>query len=615
MGKLTEFINEALIKYNPDKVFTHAAFITDADEIAKMVDSSKKDTRVAIAPNPNLTLEQQTKLSTDKVELVKQILCYNKKLDLDIAKKLVAEEVERITIISKYGEGHLNDLVVETIKKLKDNLRYKTVENLLNSPSLSDKTIEYVIKNHASMLTGTGARGLYRNKTLSKKAVFMLMDHLKNEDYHGDATLARLINNQVEHIKEADIKKLDWKTNPEVQEAISSRKDLSESFTLDMLKYLTKETHLGIENPFILTVDAVNTIMEKYISFGDLDYKQNLSIFENTTDLPLNPKLMIEIVNLMDRKRYSLYIRYILNNKFFPPYGLDEIEVDEENIKAIIASPAADSKRVEDLISRFVIEPKAAEGAIWGLAERKNKVELSKRSYDLLLNHVNSKSLWFEYAVYGKMVDEIVDNLDKYVKYFLDYSYKTSTPKDSILTSLSKNRGLTNKQRRKILDAFDKLAANEKLSYHDLAAPLAMNSLEADPEFFEDMMKRNDGDIWFVWDNLMGFSYSEFDDSIVKVIDKIALSTKEVTIRAIGQKSFDEWFAHTNYKAPKMSEDTAEKYLIHFIKKGNNTLVEKVSVTDFLSEKWKTPPVMMALYERTKDEKYLPQQAKDIFLF
>lgn len=615
MGKLTEFINEALIKYNPEKVFTHAAFITDADEIAKLVDSSKKDNRVAVAPNPNLTLEQQTKLASDKVELVRQILCYNKNLDLDIAKKLVADEVERITIISKYGNIHLNDLVVDTIKKIKDIVRYKTIENLLNSPGLSDKTIEYIIKNHADKLTGTGARGLYRNKTLSKKAVFMLVDYLKNVDYHGDATFARLLINQTEHIKESDIKKLDWKNNSEVQEAISSRTDLSESFTLDMLRNLTKDTNLSIDNPYILHVDSVNTIMEKYLGFKELDYKQNLTLFEKTTDLPLNPKLMVEMVKTMDKKRYGLYIRYILNNKFFPAYGLDELEVTEENLKTIIASPAADYAKVESLVSQYVNDPKTAESAIWGLAERTDKVELTRKSFDLLLNLINSKSLWFEYAVYGKYVDEVIDNLDTFKKYYLDYSYKTSTPKDSVLSSLAKNRGLTNKQRRKALDAYDKLDPNEKLSYRDLGVPLAMNSLETDPEFFEELMTRNDGDIWFVWDNLVGFSYSEFDDSIVKIIDKIALSSKEVTIRAIGQKTFDEWFKHTNYKAKKMSEETAEKYLIHFITVGNQTLQSKLIHDGFLSEKWKTPAVMMTLYEKTKDEKYLPQSARDIFIF
>lgn len=57
-----------------------------------MVMSKKKDDRIAIAANPHMTTEQMTKLSTDKVNGVKQVLSYNRNITPEIAKMLLDEE-------------------------------------------------------------------------------------------------------------------------------------------------------------------------------------------------------------------------------------------------------------------------------------------------------------------------------------------------------------------------------------------------------------------------------------------------------------------------------------------------------------------------------------------
>ena len=144
---------------------------------------------------------------------------------------------------------------------------------------------------------------------------------------------------------------------------------------------------------------------------------------------------------------------------------------------------------------------------------------------------------------------------------------------------------------------------------------LASSLASPDPDFFEYLMTTG-GNIWSIWEISMGLSYWQYDDSVLPIIDKLALETKLVTHSVMNsQKTFGEWFKMNNFKTTKMSKETGLKYLLHFIQYGDNKLKALTITDEFLSKEWKTPEVMMAMYERTHDKKYLSDVMKDIFWF
>ena len=617
MGKLSEYIAEAAIKINPEKVLTKLTQIDDLTQIATLVSSGKKDDRFSIAANPNLNIAQQTKLSTDKVDVVKHALCFNANLDPDIARSLLKEDIERLPLIALYGKKQVVPVVLEFLSDQRVDNTYKVIQNLINAPEVSEEVIEYVIKNAPDQLTNPGTRGIYTNKTMTKNTAMMLLDHLKDVEYKGDATLSRLIINNPQFIKEADVRKLDWQHNSEVQCAISSREDFSAKFVSDMLDNLVEDAHLEVDNPHMLDIDNVNKVMEKYLTFK-MSYKQNFLLFKNAMDLPLNPKLMIEMVKAMQKQKYDQYAKFFLKNKFFPSYGLDEIDV-AENFRDILSSPATDVKRAEELIKKVMVDSTTAESVLWGLVERKEMLNIGKVTLQNILNVIGSKTLWFEYLVSGDKADEVIDNLDKYSKYFTDYNYKSSTPKFNVLSSMVKNKNLTSVQRKKMLDAYNNLDPKEILPYTNFISALATNDKkDQDPEFFRSIMTEHGGKIWDVWNISFGTVYYQFNDKIREVIDEVALTTNNIPsniFKLDGGKNFSGWVAFNNKEDSHMSDETAIKYLIHFIKDGDDK-VRKVFLTDnFIDTKWLTPEIKMVIYGVTDDVNYLPDDAKDIFLF
>lgn len=617
MGKLSEYIAEAAIKINPEKVLTKLTELDDISQIAALVSSGKKDDRFSIAANPRLNIAQQTKLSTDKVEMVKHALCFNSNLDPDIARTLLKEDIERLPFIALYGNKQLASVVLEFLSDKRLDSSYKVIQNLLNSPEVSDEVIEYVIKNAPDQLTNPGTRKVYSNKSMTKKSAMALLDHLKNVSYKGDATLSRLIINNPQFIKEADIRQLDWQHNSEIQSAISSREDFSAKLVSDMLDNLVEDTRIETDNPHIMDVDNINKIMEKYLTFK-LSYKQNFDFFNQAKNLPLNPKLMIEMVKAMQKQNYSQYAKFFLRNKFFPAYGLDEINVTE-NYRDVLSSPAIDVKRAEDIIKKVMIDSQSAENVLWGLVERENRLDISSATSQKILNIIGSKSLWFEYLVSGDQADEVIDNLGKYAKYFTDYSYKSSTPKFSVLSSLVKNKNLTTTQRKKMLDVYKNLDPSEVLPYTNFISALALNDKKnQDPEFFRSIMTEHGGKIWDVWNVSQGMVYYQYNEATRAVIDEIALANNEIPSNIFklgGPPVYSSWVEFNNKADGHMSDETAIKYLIHFIKDGDEKVRKVFLAEGFIDDKWLTPEIKMVIYDVTGDVNYLPEEAKDIFLF
>lgn len=615
MGKIIEFIAESAIKIKPEKVLTDITKITDPTQIATLVSSGKKDDRVSIAANPNLSIAQQLKLSTDKVELVKNALCFNATLDADIARTLLKDDIDRLEIISKYGKKQLSSVVLEFIKDDRLDNDYRIIQNLLNGPDISEEVVEYVIKNHANQLTNPGTRNLYVNKTMTKKVALLLLDHLKDVEYKGDATLSRLIINNPQFIKESDIAKLDWKNNSELQAAISARPDFSAKLVSDMVDNLTEDTHLELINPHMKDVDIVNKVMEKYLTFK-LSYKQNFEIFKDSTHLPLNPKLMVKMIHHLHNNNYDNHASYFLNNKFFPSYGLDEIEVTEDNIRDILSSPATDVKRAEEILKKMLTTAKNAERALTGLSARKDKLKIDKSYSKKILDLLSSKSLWFEYYVFGDEADDVINNVDKYAKFYTDYGYKTTTPKFSVLSSLVKNRNLTVSQRKNLFDAYNKLTPNEILPHTNFISALSLYDENQDPDLFRSVMTQG-GKIWEVWNVTNILVYYKCKPEITKIIDELALENNEIPsniLKLDGKNNFSGWVDFNNKQGVKMSDETAIKYLLHFIKNGNER-VRKIILDNYINEKWMVPEITTELYDVTGDVAYLPKEARDIFLF
>lgn len=615
MGKLAEFIVEAAIKINPEKIITGLTKITDVTEIDKLVSSGKKDDRISIAANPNLNLEQQTKLSTDRVEMVRHALCFNSNLDTQLAKKLLDEDIDRLTFISKYGKKHLIDTILLFLKDKRLDNPYIIVNNILNSSDISDTAIEYIIKHHPDILVNPGNRKVYTNKNLTKKSALMLLHHLKDEEYKGDATLSRLIINNPDHIKESDIIGLDWKNNSELQAAISGRKDFSRDLVYAMVDNLLPDTRLEATNPHMHDSEILNKVIEKYLTFK-LSFRNSFDIFKETTDIALDPQLMLDIVKYLNVTEYEHYAKFFLNNSAFQIDGIREIPLTSNNFRDILAAPATDANFADEIIKKMVVDPNTADSAIWGLASRKVKLRISKISLKKLLDTVSVKSSWFEFVIFGEEVDTVLDNLEAYKKYYTDYNYKSAQPKFALLSSLVKNKNLTTQQRKKIFSIYQKLDPSEILPHTKFVSMLSLYDTTQDPALFRMSMTQG-GNIWDVWDVTTGLTYYQFNPEIIKIIDELVLNTTNVPAGILKIKNshvFSDWVDNNNKEGIKMTDEMAIKYLIHFIKVGND-YVRKIIFGGYIDEKWMVPEVSMCMYEVTNNPEYLPQLTKDIFLF
>lgn len=627
MGKLIQIINEKIEKIKPEKILSDLTQNTDPTTISEFVDSKNKDERIAIAANPNLTIEQQTKLANDKVNGVKQALCYNANLDYDLARQLLDEEPARVDFIAEYGGSQLDMLAVEFGKKKNDDFRTRyTITKIFKSPSISDEFIDEIIKNFSDMLTSTDSRNLYKNQSLSKKSVYKLMDVLsKNEERTSDGSLTQLIVRHPKFIKESDIKKLNWKTISDIQSAVFFRKDISENFLLDVVKNLNENTsvvsHGGNANPHLYTsVSVLNALMEKYLTFK-LSYNHEFSYFTKNTNIPLNPRLMIDMVKHLEEQGKGYNASNLLKNEYFPDYGLDEIKIDENNYKSILSSPAANIDKVDGIIKKFVTDAKSAEKAMWGLADRREKKQLiGDEAAQDLLEKMNTKAYWFQYIISGNLVDRVLDNIDDYlesVTYSMYSEQKEETPKHKILDMLSQNKKLTSSQKKKVLKMYNNLNQDEIPRFDNgVAANLTVSDKDPDPDFFEELMKDPKAKIWNIWTESSS-AYFQYDDKIIPIIDKIALKTKDVPVEVIktnGHVNFSAWFDYNNREGEKMNKKTAEKYLIHFINHGDEAMKQKLQ-TGFIDDDWMLPNVKVALYELTGKIDYLPDAAKDIFLF
>ena len=99
------------------------------------------------------------------------------------------------------------------------------------------------------------------------------------------------------------------------------------------------------------------------------------------------------------------------------------------------------------------------------------------------------------------------------------------------------------------LDIFNNLGPDEKPNYGGVTRQLSTSDKDPDPEFFEELMIDSDANIWDIWTEI-GSAYFQYSKRIIKVIDKIALKTKDVPAQLFyvggGSKTFNDWFKNNS---------------------------------------------------------------------
>ena len=539
------------------------------------------------------------------------------------------EEPERVEFIAEYGESHLDDIVMEiAISKGESYKAEPITARLLRSPSIKDSTIKTIIEKYPKHLEGSSVRDLYR-KDLSKEAVDMLVNHLKTVDGHDNGAFTRLLINQSKHIKEADLKKLDWKGDDRVKTAVMYREDTSEKFLIDTIKTVNSKMSMTVirenkKNKNYESSAVLNAIIEQYLSFDRLDYNHEFHMFGSYDDIPLNPKLLVDIVQKLSKlNSYESNMVYFTSNVSFPDYGLDDLPITRDTIDAALSSPGITIKRAESLIMKVDTQD-LAEKVMYAFPKNKVLVGVSDNAKIHVLKQLPTKGYWFRFMASGKMVDNILSDLDTWKKY-IQTEYTIEKLKWKLLEEISQNKYITNAQRKKILDIKDSIVKEEGITYGlDKIERNIITTKSVDESFIDEVAEIDPQFIWYVWTE-QSSTYFQYNMNDIKKIDKIALKTPNApdkVLKGISNKSFNGWIDYSNQayggqrvKGVRMDKKKAKKYLLHFIETGSNE-IKTLLKTDFIDKEWlEDSDVSAAMYTMTDDVKYLPEEAKDIFLF
>lgn len=619
MAKLSKILLEKVEKLQVTEVLGSASKLTNPDEINKLVISKKKDDRISVAANPNLTNEQLTILLNDKVALVRMAMCYNPNLTVQMAETILAEEPDRLRTLVEYADEQLDDYLLKTVPAKNWDYYFEGVAK--NKPQMTFKFLSALltITKEKSLLRSTSARPLFRRKDLDKKTIELIEASIIDRG-SSDYPLTRLILNQVDYYTEKKIKTMDWKTNSEIQQAILFRADISKKFLLEIigsllentsLNYLTdNKEHLNNKDPEVL-----NALLKSFATKKLDTYRTSYDAFEKAKHIPLDPKLLLAVAKKMVETGKDSGLDPIVKNVSFPDEGLDIIPIkDSVHLKIILLSPNITVKRTSDLINKYMLISANQEDVLWGLAG--SEVDISVKDQELFLKTYSIKSYFFQYVCRGDFADTVLKNIPKFSEYL-------TMPDDNeiyLMVALAKNTHLTNKQKKELFKMYSKLnhgnTKYDSMFYENIT--IHKNNT---PEFLEELTTVNKANIWNVW-TTSGSSYFQYKGKLKDKIDKIALSTPDVpkeVISGLSNKTFDAWFKYNNYEgwnnSNQMSKEVGFKYLIHFIETGSQEALGLLTSDNFIDDEYLTPEVLAALYARTQDEKYIPDSAKDIFLF
>lgn len=616
--RLNNLLNEKLEISKPD-ISLSASNENDLKIIDSLVKSKKKDDRISVGANPNLTQEQFELLSTDKVNAVKESLCFNPNIPLEIANKLFAEDSDRITILAVYSDSHLDDFLLKNmpLKAWRGTIESVTKKRKTISLNFLTKLVDII---GAEIFTTTSVRPLFRRKDLDDKTIKYIFDLLYKQTSNSDYPLTKLILNQEKYFKESDLKKLDWKSNFQIQNAILYRDDISESFLIDVVNSLVPDTRLSYlsdnpENKNSKNPKVLNALLKYLLSQDSISYFTSFAPFEKAKKIPLDAKLLVNLVQKMITTSRDNDLSSIISNVSFPDEGLDLIPIrDSKVLKYILQSPNITDDRVSVLLNKYVTDKNMLEDLFWGLADCNN--EISVKDQEKMLNNYNVKSYIFSYICRGEFADIVLKDIKKYAKYL-------TMPADDdfyLIVGLAKNKKLSSKQKKEVFKHYLKMShTNEKYDRMFYENIITMNNNT--PEFLEELINVNKDNIWYIW-TASGSSYFQYSGKLKDKIDKIVLSTPNVpknVISGLSNKTFDDWFKYNNNtwngNSNQMSKEMCFKYLIHFIKTGSQEALTLLTTDNFLNDEYITPEVKNELYIRTSDEKYIPDSAKDIFLF
>ena len=182
---------------------------------------------------------------------------------------------------------------------------------------------------------------------------------------------------------------------------------------------------------------------------------------------------------------------------------------------------------------------------------------------------------------------------------------------------MASNKNLTTAHKMKILELEKQLPPNaNKYKENTIKTNLTTADKNPEPEVFEIFMNDPDASIWDIW-IADGSAYFQYDKPILKIIDAMALKTKDAPAELFKhKKTFNNWFNYNNENGGQMSRETGAKYLCHFIKTGTPELQDFLCNSGVINDEWLSiGTVSYEFYNLTHDMKYLPQEAKEVFLF
>ena len=630
MGKLSELMAEATKNItkttrpvNIDHVFTGITKETNLKVISTYVTSKDRFERIGIAANPALTVAQQEILSNDKLDSIKQALCYNFNLDTNIAVKLLDEDVGRVETISKYGNPKLHNIVFKYVEKLNKNQREGCISNVLGSSEIDENTLVYAIKNYPEAIFYPPAIKLSRIH-ISDKITKIILDHaIKTNTPLANAFLKDMLSSKVNNISETDIKRMDWKNSYIIQSGIFEREGLSDEFYLQVIDNYKRVTTVSAENKSLKKSKILNAFMSKFISLkGEAAKWVSWQAFENTQHIPLDPKLLVSMVKYLEMVDQKNGQEAFISNVSYPHNSLDNITMGYENIGVFLKY--ADNKRCVEEIDKFMVDTRSADAVKYAIGSIRTPFDLPDntlmRMLDLVKNGLTGPVAWFEYVIHGKKIDEILKNIDDYTSYF-DLQSSRSHLKAAVLYSLAANRFLTPKQAKNVLSAYKQLKPDETPTYKhlDIETTIAVSGLNPDKEYLKKQISSGNLDPWIFWNTAKtNVRYYEFSKEMIEFIDAEALNTKIVKSDALNTETFDKWVEYSNGFDQgfdkTMDTEKALKFLKKFLTDGDDKLITKLTSKGFLSDVWlKTEEIQWLMYHKTKDKKYLPELVKDVF--
>ena len=632
MAKLTTIL-EKMEKINANKIITDLTQNTHEDVIDDMAMSKKKDDRIAIAANPNLTDIHFEKLANDKVNGVKQALCYNKSIPSKYAKQLLDEEPLRLEFIASYAGDQIDDTLIDylTPKAAKDRYSQDAILKWLGvKPTVSTKLYKWVTDNIEMDRIGF-SKDFQRRKDAPKEQILLIINKMISNDSNAYGGISRIILNNDKVFDNKTILTLDQSNNG-VQEAILFRNKSTKKMVLDVIENMNEHTSARVmeegKSKWAKDKDVLNAYLKMVVNSPEINsYLINLNVIRNGKLIGLDADLLVQGAKLTAPKvgagnNNSVNLEAFILNKNYPADAFDFIPLNEHTVQAIVTSPNVPMELIERALEEAESGSESVEQIMWGLASK--DIKLSNEFQEKMRAKLRVKSYFYEYIARGEIAEDVVKNPGKYITDFdTEYSSQKSNEIDVIL-KMAKNSSLSEDQRDTVLKQHKKFASQKGWDTNPIGAIVTQKSNS--PKYLEKLLKKDKNNVWKIWSET-GSAFFQYSPEQQKIIIKYVLKTTECNDDAYGvfhmqKRSFKEWIDYSrmsseNWESKGIDDSTAIKLLEHLLTiavdspKLKEYLVKETFVVDYIDK----GTVMSLMYNLTDDIKYLSDKAKDIFLF